>query len=69
MKLIVGLGNIGKEYENTRHNIGFMIIDNYLKKKNISCSWNFKFNGKFIKTSLNGENVLFLKPQAFLVVL
>ncbi len=62
MKLIVGLGNPGKEYENTRHNVGFMILDNILGEVN----WSKKFNGLYYKTSINGENVLFLKPQTYM---
>ena len=44
MKLIVGLGNIGKEYENTRHNMGFMLVDRYLEYKNIPLKFKEKFN-------------------------
>jgi len=65
MKLIVGLGNPGKEYEKTRHNIGFMVLDNYVKKLNLSFS-NNKFDGTYIKANINGENVIFLKPQKFI---
>lgn len=66
MKLIVGLGNPGKEYENTRHNIGFMVIDNYILKKNIDSSWKNKFNGKYLECSINGEKVVFLKPESYM---
>lgn len=65
MKLIVGLGNPGKEYENTRHNIGFMIIDSYLKEKNLKLDKE-KFNGFLLKTKINNEEVIFLKPQTFM---
>ena len=66
MKLIVGLGNPGKEYENTRHNVGFMVVDNYIFRKGISDSWKNKFNGLYLETSINGDKVIFLKPQSYM---
>lgn len=64
MKLIVGLGNIGKEYENTRHNIGFMVVDELAKR------WGVGFN----KTDRNAmyaeyrapEKVFLLKPTTYM---
>ena len=66
MKLIVGLGNPGKEYSNTRHNIGFSFIDNYLDKKGISGKWTKKFDGEYLETTIGSEKVLFLKPLTFM---
>ena len=65
MKLIVGLGNPGKEYEKTRHNIGFNVIDLYLKKNNLKLDKD-KFNGKYTKTNINGEEVILLEPQTYM---
>lgn len=65
MKLIVGLGNPGKEYENTRHNIGFFIVDNYINYKGFS-GWKSKFNGLYLDCNLFGEKVIFLKPQSYM---
>ena len=66
MKLIVGLGNPGREYENTRHNIGFSMIDHYLKHCNITDKWTSKFEGLYLLTNLFGEKVIFLKPQTYM---
>lgn len=66
MKLIVGLGNPGKEYQNTRHNIGFDFVDYYLEKKNIHEKWNKKFDGLYLQTMIQDEKVVFLKPQTFM---
>lgn len=65
MKLIVGLGNPGKEYENTRHNIGFIVIDNFAKNHNISIEKN-KFNGLFTKIIINNEDIILLKPLSYM---
>jgi len=66
MKLIVGLGNPGKEYQKTRHNVGFDFLDFYLFKKNISVVWSNKFEGKCAETVIDGEKVIFFKPQTYM---
>lgn len=66
MKLIVGLGNPGKEYSNTRHNIGFDFIEQYLDYKKIEKKWSSKFEGLLLQTVVGNEKVLFLKPQTFM---
>ena len=65
MKLIVGLGNPGEEYENTRHNTGFYFLDAYLKSKGIT-SWRQKERAYYIEQFVNGEKVIFLKPLSFM---
>lgn len=65
MKLIVGLGNPGKEYENTRHNIGFMILDRYACKNNLSFSKE-KMNGQYLEFVSNNEKVILLKPLSYM---
>ncbi len=65
MKLIVGLGNPGKEYENTRHNVGFDVIDKYLNKNGFKLDKN-KFGGLFTKVKIKNEDVVFLEPQKYM---
>ena len=64
-KLIVGLGNPGKEYDKTRHNIGFMTLDNYASSicKVIDKE---KFNGLYTDYISNGEKIILLKPQKYM---
>lgn len=65
MKLIVGLGNPGKEYEKTRHNIGFMVLDAIAKKHQVTFSKN-KFQGLFGEFTFKGEKIILLKPQKYM---
>lgn len=62
--LIVGLGNPGKEYEKTRHNIGFMCIDFFIKEKNITLKENFK--GYIGSVKVENFNVYFLEPLTYM---
>lgn len=65
MKLIVGLGNKGSSYNNTRHNVGFMVIDNYIEKKQYT-EFKEKLNGQMLETIISDEKIIFLKPQLFM---
>lgn len=65
MKLIVGLGNPGKEYSKTRHNIGFVIVDEIAKSLGV-LSYQEKFQGLVAKTNYKGESVILLKPQTYM---
>ena len=67
MKLIVGLGNPGDKYENTRHNIGFMAIDFILRdNKYITAKPGKEFKSETFTFKNNGETIVFLKPQTYM---
>lgn len=65
MYLIVGLGNPGRQYENTRHNIGFDALDYYAKKNGLSFDKQ-KFDGLYAQGIVNSQKVILLKPQTFM---
>ena len=65
MFLIVGLGNPGKEYDGTRHNIGFETIDYISKKYNIDVN-RTKFKGTFGEGFINNKKVVLLKPSTYM---
>ena len=67
--LIVGLGNPGPEYAFTRHNIGFMVIDELIKRQNAQKVSSSSFEGlcyKFQNTAVSSENHFLLKPLTFM---
>ncbi len=67
MKVIVGLGNPGKEYANTRHNIGFVTITGFVDQK-LSAVWKFSNKRKWdlVETTLYDQKVVLLKPMEFM---
>ena len=65
MKLIIGLGNPGKKYENTRHNVGFRVID-ALAKEMGSNTWKSEHQALTAQGMLDGQKVLLVKPQTFM---
>ncbi len=65
MKLIVGLGNPGNEYQYTRHNMGFQVIDKILNELNLKFSKS-KHKGIYLQTKIKGEDVIILKPLTYM---
>ena len=62
MKIIVGLGNPGDIYNNTRHNVGYLVLDSYLG----DVKWKNKFNAEYYEENIAGEKVLFVKPLTYM---
>lgn len=66
MKLIVGLGNPGLTYKNTRHNIGFMFIESLEKDLNLDFKIEKKFKAMVSKIKIDSEDVVFVKPITYM---
>lgn len=67
MKLIVGLGNPGQPYQKTRHNLGFMVLDEFLKRNNFpDFKLSKKFKSKITEGILNQKKIILAEPQTFM---
>ncbi len=64
IKIIIGLGNPGKQYHYNRHNIGFLILDALADKHN--ASWQKKGDYEYTDIEVNGEKITLVKPQTFM---
>ncbi|TDA77964.1 aminoacyl-tRNA hydrolase, partial [Halomonas marinisediminis] len=62
--LIVGLGNIGDKYTNTRHNIGFKILDHFAKKEDLT--FETQKLGEITSYRFKGRTFIFLKPSTYM---
>ncbi len=65
MILLIGLGNPGVEYKFTRHNVGFLVLDEVHEQYGFS-PWKSKFKGLVAEGSIDGHTVLLLKPQTYM---
>ena len=63
--LVAGLGNPGKEYSQTRHNIGFMVIDELAARSNQAMSKS-RFDADFARCKIRGRDLFLVKPMAYM---
>jgi peptidyl-tRNA hydrolase, PTH1 family len=66
MKVIVGLGNPGPEYRETRHNVGFTVVDELVTRWRVADQWREKFEALQIKTLRGEDGVIVAKPLTFM---
>lgn len=66
MRLIVGLGNPGREYEKTRHNIGFRCVDRLARENGLTFRRNLKVRGAVAKGLIASQPCVLLKPSTFM---
>jgi peptidyl-tRNA hydrolase, PTH1 family len=66
VKLVVGLGNPGKEYEHTRHNIGFEVLDELARRGSAVFRKTWFVSARAAKVNVNGEDLLLVKAQTFM---
>ncbi len=65
MKIVIGLGNPGNKYAKTRHNVGFMVIDRFIRSSNVGFTKNYR-DSIISKCIIEGEETLFVKPQLYM---
>ena len=65
MRIVVGLGNPGKEYQRTRHNVGFMLVDEVARRHEIQCS-RHRFRSLVGSGRVAGERLVLVKPQTYM---
>ncbi|MBY5034050.1 aminoacyl-tRNA hydrolase [Streptococcus gallolyticus] len=66
VKMIVGLGNPGSKYKDTKHNVGFMAVDRLVKEIDVNFTEDKIFKAEIGSTFINGEKVYFVKPTTFM---
>ncbi|MFW6148599.1 MAG: aminoacyl-tRNA hydrolase [Atribacterota bacterium] len=67
MKLFVGLGNPGKQYQYTRHNIGFRVLEAFIIRNiGVDQKWKKGFSSQFLQCHFKGQKTIFAKPQTYM---
>lgn len=65
MKLVVGLGNPGRRYEGTRHNVGYSVVARVAERSGVG-AWRSRFHSECADTEIEGQRVLLLRPTTYM---